>query len=431
MVRKHDRYAAATRPRSPVPQARGTRTVSWKSLSLGEALSVKHGFAFKSTYFSDRGSHLVLTPGNFHEHGGFRLRPGKNRWYTGDFPDEYILGERDIIVAMTEQGPGLLGSSAVVPEDNLYLHNQRLGLVTDLDESVLDRRFTYYLFNTRGVRAQINSSASGTKVRHTSPGRICNVRVRVPCVESQARIAGILSTYDTLVENNRRRMALLEQAARELYREWFVRLRFPGHESTKIVDGLPEGWKRKAAIDVADVMSGGTPRTAVPRYWDGSIPFFTPKDATDSVYACETEKTLTEEGLNNCNSPLYQKDTIFLTARGTVGKVNLAQSPMAMNQSCYALSGKGGLGQVFLYFALVEGVEHLRRHAVGAVFDAIIVDTFRRIPFVEPPKSLILAFNSLSAPAVEEIDKLATQNRCLARARDLLLPQLMSGELAV
>ena len=219
--------------------------MSWKSLSLGDALSVKHGFAFKSTYFSDRGSFLVLTPGNFNEHGGFRLRTGKDRWYTGRFPEEYILSETDIIVAMTEQGPGLLGSSAIVPEGNRYLHNQRLGLVTGLDESVLDRKFTYYLFNTKSVRGQISSSASGTKVRHTSPDRIYRVRVRVPGVESQARIAEVISAYDDLIENNRRRIALLEQAARELYREWFVRLRFPGHENTRIADGLPEGGRKQ------------------------------------------------------------------------------------------------------------------------------------------------------------------------------------------
>ena len=230
--------------------------MSWKSLSLGDALSVKHGFAFKSTYFSDRGPFLVLTPGNFHEHGGFRLRTGKDRWYTGHFPEEYILSETDIIVALTEQGPGLLGSSAIVPEGNRYLHNQRLGLVTRLDESVLDRKFTYYLFNTKSVRGQISSSASGTKVRHTSPDRIYRVRVRVPGVESQARIADILSAYDDLIENNRRRIALLEQAARELYREWFVRLRFPGYENTRIIDGVPDGWEKVSFAQLAEFVNG-------------------------------------------------------------------------------------------------------------------------------------------------------------------------------
>ena len=114
-------------------------------MELGDALSIKHGFAFKSTYFADEGSYLVLTPGNFYEGGGFRLRPGKDRAYVGDLPEDYILEEGDLIIAMTEQGPGLLGSSAIVPEGNRYLHNQRLGLVENLDESVLNKHFLYYL----------------------------------------------------------------------------------------------------------------------------------------------------------------------------------------------------------------------------------------------------------------------------------------------
>lgn len=129
-------------------------------------------------------------------------------------------------------------------------------------------------------------------------------------------------------------------------------------------------------------MSGGTPRTGESNYWDSNIPFFTPKDATTQVYAYETEKTLTEDGLRNCNSKLYPKNTIFLTARGTVGKINPAQTAMAMNQSCYALTAKNGVGQVFSYFTLVEGVAQFRSRAVGAVFDAIVADTFKRIPLV-------------------------------------------------
>ena len=340
-----------------------------------------------------------------------------------------VARENDLIFTQR----GTLGQVVMIPTTGLfplYIVSQSQMKLT-VDESKADPRFIYYYFSSPTAVGRITNLASSSGVPHINLTVLRNFELPVPPLETQRRIADILSAYDDLIENNRRRIALLEQAAQELYREWFVRLRFPGHENTRVVDRVPEGWERKAAIDVLDVMSGGTPRTAVPGYWNGPIPFFTPKDATDHVYACETEKTLTEEGLKNCNSRLYPKDTIFLTARGTVGKINLAQSPMAMNQSCYALSGKKGLGQVFLYFALVEGVEQLRSHAVGAVFDAIIVDTFKRIPFVEPPKSLIAAFNDFSAPAVDEIDKLATQNRCLARARDLLLPRLMSGEVTV
>ena len=404
----------------------------WHEIALGDAIHVKHGFAFKSQYFSDSGEFVVLTPGNFNEEGGFRLRPAKDRFYTGDIPEDYVLDEGDLIVAMTEQGPGLLGSSALIPEGGKYLHNQRLGLIQGIDNKALDKRFLYYLFNTRPVRGQISGSATGTKVRHTAPERIYRVKVTVPTdVNQQRRIASILSAYDDLIENNRRRIQLLEQAARLLYKEWFVRLRFPGHEHVKVKDGVPEGWEKKTAFEVMDVLSGGTPKTNVSGYWGGDIPFFTPKDATDCLYTFSTERTLTEDGLRNCSSRLYPKDTVFITARGTVGKLTLAQTDMAMNQTCYALFAHLPLNQHFLYCALVEGVEQFRSRAVGAVFDAIIRDTFKQIPFMVPDQAVIRMFSNHITPMLRQIDALSHETRKLAQARDLLLPRLMGGEVAV
>ena len=401
--------------------------MSWHEITLGDAINVKHGFAFKSQYFSVSGEFVVLTPGNFNEQGGFRLRPGKDRFYAGDIPADYVLNEGDLIVAMTEQGPGLLGSSALVPEGGKYLHNQRLGLIQELDDKVLDKKFLYYLFNTRQVREQIRGSATGTKVRHTAPQRIHRVRVYVPTdVDQQRRIASLLATYDDLIENNCRRIQSLALAARLLYKKWFVHLRFPGHAHVKIKDGVPESWKRKTVFEVTEVLSGGTPRTRIPDYWDGEIPFFTPKDATDCAYAFRTEKTLTEEGLQNCNSKLYPKDTVFITARGTVGKINLAQTDMAINQSCYALIAKPPIDQHFLYFTLIEAAEQLRSRAVGAVFDAIIRDTFKVIPFVVPDDRLIHTFAEFSSPLLRQIAVISSTSRKLTQARNLLLPRLMN-----
>lgn len=405
--------------------------MSWQEFALGQVIHIKHGFAFKGEFFSDTGKYVVLTPGNFNEEGGFRIRPGKDRFYSGEIPENYVLNEGDLIVAMTEQGPGLLGSSALIPSGDQYLHNQRLGLIDRLDEAKLDRKFLYYLFNTKYVRGQISGSASGTKVRHTSPERIYRVKVRVPRVSEQARIASILSAYDDLIENSRRRIQLLVRAARLLYKEWFVHLRFPGHEHVKIKNGVPEGWEKKTAFDVMEVLSGGTPKTDVSDYWGGEIPFFTPKDATDSAYVFVTEKTLTETGLKNCNSALYRKDTVFITARGTVGNINLAAVPMAMNQSCYALVASAPLNQVFLFFALKESVEQFRSRAVGAVFDAIIRDTFKLIPFVVPEEKLVRLFTDYVEPILSQIHALMNQTQKLAQARDLLLPRLMNGEVQV
>ena len=407
--------------------------MSWKSLSLGEALSVKHGFAFKGTFFSDRGSYLVLTPGNFREHGGFRLRAGKDRWYAGDFPEEYILDERDIIVAMTEQGPGLLGSSAIVPEGNLYLHNQRLGLVTDLDESVIDRKFTYFLFNTRGVRAQINSSASGTKVRHTSPGRICKVRVRVPCVESQARIADILSAYDDLIENNRRRIALLEQAARELYREWFVRLRFPGHENTRIVDGLPEGWECKKIADVCLTTGGGTPSTKRAEYWDGDITWVVPTDVTnnDCLVLLDSVRKITEEGLRESSAKMVPAETILMTSRASVGFFAMIDREACTNQGFINVAPHDEEIRLYVLFNLINLVPEIRSNAQGTTYPEISKGRFREMDLVIPKRAVATEFSRKASEVIDHVRCLKRSTSALTQARDILLPRLMSGEVRV
>jgi type I restriction enzyme, S subunit len=215
---------------------------SWREITMGQLLKIEHGFAFKGEYFSEAGDLVVLTPGNFHEAGGFRLRPDKDRFYQGQFPERYLLERNDLIVAMTEQGEGLLGSSAFIPESGRYLHNQRLGLVREKPDAG-DKRFIYYLFNVDYVRQQIRNSSSGAKVRHTSPERIYRVKVFAPDKHCQAKIAAILSAYDDLIESNKRRIALLEKLAEEIYREWFVRLRFPGHEKVKVIKGVPSGWE--------------------------------------------------------------------------------------------------------------------------------------------------------------------------------------------
>ena len=176
----------------------GIAAMTWTEVQLGDAIHVKHGFAFKGQFFKRSGRHVVLTPGNFNE--GRRISAAswkRSLLQKDDIPEEYILKKDDLIVAMTEQGPGLLGSSALIPESGRYLHNQRLGLVQIRDDTVFDTRFFYYLFNTKPVREQINGSATGTKVRHTAPERIYRVIASVPSsVEEQRSIARVLCSYD-------------------------------------------------------------------------------------------------------------------------------------------------------------------------------------------------------------------------------------------
>jgi type I restriction enzyme S subunit len=232
--------------------------MTFHEVTIGDYFDVKHGYAFKGEYFTNAGPYIVVTPGNFFESGEFRFREGKEKFYVGEFPESFLLEKDDLIIAMTQQGPGLLGSSAMVPDDNQFLHNQRIGLVTNLDESKLCKRFLYYLLNTRPVRGQIEGSATGSKVKHTAPKRIKSVRVKIPSLTTQNRVASILAAYDKLLGNNRRRIALLKEAGQQLYKEWFVRLQFPGYESTKIVDCAPVGWSELTVSDwLASHIGGG------------------------------------------------------------------------------------------------------------------------------------------------------------------------------
>ena len=171
----------------------------WRECKLGDLLQIKHGFAFLGEHFASTGTHIVLTPGNFYEEGGFKENGDKAKWYNGPIPENYILHEDDLIVAMTEQAEGLLGSSALIPRSGVYLHNQRLGLVQIHDHEQVDQHFIYYLFNSKSVRQQIRASASGAKIRHTAPSRIADVKVSIPLFPVQRRIAGILSAYDELI----------------------------------------------------------------------------------------------------------------------------------------------------------------------------------------------------------------------------------------
>jgi type I restriction enzyme S subunit len=303
-----------------------------------------------------------------------------------------------------------------------------IGFIPDPQKA--DAKFIKYYFDAV-LKGRYRQFSQGAAQDNLSQEKLLSLDLMVPDVNEQIKIADKIAVFDDLIENNRRRIALLEQSARLLYREWFVRLRFPGHEHVKVVDGVPQEWESITTSDAIEVLSGGTPKTDNADYWNGGIPFFTPKDATDAPYVLKTEKSVTELGLSKCNSRLYPKDTLFITARGTVGNLNLAQVPMAMNQSCYALQAKDYLTQFYLYCALNEAVAQFKSRAGGAVFDAIVVNTFRLIPFIKPPKVLIKKFTDIAAPIFQQMDKLILQSEKLREARDLLLPRLMSGEIEV
>ncbi len=397
--------------------------MSWRELVLGECFKIKHGYAFKGEYFSHAGKHVVLTPGNFHEPGGFRARPGKDRFYSIDPPDDFVLKPNDLVIAMTEQGEGLLGSSALIPSEGSFLHNQRIGLIKELDEKRLDKLFLYYLFNTPFVRGKIRASATGGKVRHTAPKRIYAIKVRAPEAREQRKIAEAISAYDDLIENNRRRIALLEEAARMLYREWFVHFRFPGHEHVKIIDGLPEGWERRALIEFAEVVMGQSPESRFYNKTGEGLPFH--QGVTDYGFRYVTHRTY-----STAITRLGQAGDILLSVRAPVGRINLTRDNIVLGRGLSAIRSRSG-HQSFLFYALKNHFYAEDIIGTGSIYAATNKKELEGQFLVSPPDALLREFEDQGSQIDRQIENLTVQVEKLSQARDLLLPRLMNGEIAV
>ena len=299
------------------------------------------------------------------------------------------------------------------------------------DEKKADLHFVKYSLDL--MKDKFRSVTRGATQDNLSLDKLLSFPIPTPPLPVQRRIAGILSAYDELIENNQRRIRILEDMARALYGEWFVNFRFPGHEKVPFVDSplgpIPKGWEIVPFTEVADILSGGTPKTEVAEYWNGEIPFFTPRDTPDCFYVQDTDKHVTELGLSKCASELYPPDTVFITARGTVGKVALPSVPMAMNQSCYALRGKSGIPQRFLFLMTFQQVDYLKTNTGGATFDTIVVDTFRRMEVVKPSHEIMALFAHQTDAIFEQVNTLQRQIQNLRRTRDLLLPRLIAGHL--
>ena len=193
---------------------------------------------------------------------------------------------------------------------------------------------------------------------------------------------------------------------------------------------IPKGWNLKYLSENVDFLSGGTPKTKEETYWNGTIPFFTPKDAKNSLYTTTTEKSITDLGLEKCNSKLYPKNTLFITARGTVGKLALANRPMAMNQSCFALKHKEGK-QFYLYNVVENLVKEIILGANGAVFNAINLNDLKRLKYAYSNERLIINFENKVSRFYEKMSLLEEENINLQQLRDTLLPKLLSGEIEI
>lgn len=290
--------------------------------------------------------------------------------------------------------------------------------------------FYYYWFRSPQGRGRIRSIVSGTNVKGIRGTELKRLSVVEPDLSEQQRIAVILKTYDDLIENNRRRIAILEEAVQLLYREWFVRFRFPGHEHAKSIDGIPEGWGRQTLGGVAETNSES----------------YRAKELPDQINYIDISSV--SQGRVVSKKPMAAADAPG-RARRKAKSGDIIWSNVRPNLRAYALILNLEESDVFstgftllrarevpftwLYMCVTTDgfVSHLVNHATGVGYPAVRPDDFERATIVVPPKALLTLFHDAMEPNFRLISKLDRQNQKLAQARDLLLPRLMNGEIVV
>ena len=317
--------------------------------------------------------------------------------------DDILIGKdgarffEDIIIYRQREKPALLSSIAILR----------------CDKSKILPDFLYYVLRTPSFRQDVKDNyGSGSAIPRIILKDFKRMMVSYPSLEKQQAIISVLTAIDSKIQANTEINDNLQQQAAALFSSLYDR------SNTEV-----------RFTDLIQILGGGTPKTGENTYWNGNIAFFTPKDV-GIPYTLITEKTISKEGLSHCNSRLYPVNTVFVTARGTVGKVGMSGVPMAMNQSCYALVGKE-THQLLVYFYTLKAVDRLKHKASGAVFDAITTRDFESEQIMKLSDDDATAFLRVAEPMFQEVLNNNIENLRLSTLRDSLLPKLMSGEIDV
>ena len=296
----------------------------------------------------------------------------------------------------------------------------------------VDSRFMYSLVTENSFVDYLSLVAKGSAYPAADTADFKKAKVAVPDLPTQKRIADILSAYDDLIENNNRRIALLEKAAQELYKEWFVRFRFPGYEATRFENGLPEGWKRVRFRDVAEIGRGSSPRPiSDQRYFEnGNIPWIKIADATSSkIYIHSTKEYVNDYGASF--SRKLPVGSLILAASGTLGfPMFLAVEGCIHDGWLYFSDFEKKLSK-YIYYVLMDLREVFNNVSYGAAIQNINTEIVRKSNIIIPNDDILLKFNCYTEEMHNEIISLQKKNQNLAEQRDLLLPRLMSGKLEV
>ena len=380
----------------------------WKCYKLNEISSLSNGINFdKSAYTS--GVKLIGVSdfkNRIHPDYDSLQEVDSKVVKSGDY-----LEKGDIVFVRSNGNKELVGRCMMIDRDIPVTYSGFCIKLRLNDKKIFDPVFFNYLFKTRQFKKSMTGTAVGANIQNLSQSRLGSCEVNVPDIETQKEIATILSRYDSLIENYQKQIKLLEEAAQRLYKEWFIDLHFPGHENTKIVDGVPEGWEKKLVGDVTPIKTGK--KDANFGTDNGPFPFFT----------CAQEPI---------KAPSYSFDTsaVILAGNGDFN-VKLYRGKFEAYQRTYVLEPTKENMLYLLYFCISENMNRLATGASGSTIKFLTKGMIESLVIIEPSICVLDSFNQIIEPIRTQEENLQSQIRFLTEARDRLLPKLMSGEIAV
>lgn len=318
---------------------------------------------------------------------------------------------------------GTIGIPYIIKKkDCFYFKDGNLTWFRDFREGLNSKYLYYWIKSSEGTGTLYNTTI-GSSQKALTISALKNIKVSLPPRSVQDKIVEVVSVYDDLIENNQKQIKLLEEAGQRLYKEWFVDLRFPGHENTKIVDGVPEGWNEKTLSQVADVIMGQSPKSEFYNSEKKGLPFhqgvgsYGVRFVMDDIYSTSYTQ-------------IAEPNSILFSVRAPVGRLNITKNKVVIGRGLAAINQTDGC-QSYLYYLLKN--KFFRDNIVGngSIFASVSKDELLNQKFLIPERNLMMRFEKIVSQMDKQIENLDSKNKKLIEARDRLLPKLMSGEVEV
>lgn len=417
----------------------GNQRIQLFKHTLGELLDVTRGMSLPGSNYATSGKLIRLTLGNFDYGGnGFKENTSKdNIYYSGIVPEAFILNAGDIITPLTEQTPGLLGTTARIPQSGKYIQSQDVALITCKPDK-LDPLFCYYLVSSSIVKQQLAAGSQQTKIRHTSPDKIKACIVYIPeDLTIQHQIGELLTDIDEKIFLNCKANAELEALAKQYYDYWFVQFDFPDKNGRPykssggemVYDSvlkreIPSGWKSVMLTDIANITMGQSPDGKSYNTKGKGTVFF--QGSTDfGEFAPEVRMYTTSP------SRMAKAGDILMSVRAPVGTLNLSSTDCCVGRGLAALNSKIG-STTYLYYVLQYAKSYFDKlNSSGTTFGAITKDDLHGVKTIMPDSTVLNKFESLCSKMMEERFKLFNENLKLAELKNFVLPLLMNGQASI